>query len=252
MDVEREFKWGLKMRQLLLSLMLMALITAFSSAANAQRVQPMVYELAPSGGKSQTTLTIENPREDPMTVEFVASKISLDENGVESTVSAEDDFLIFPPQAIIRSGEVQSVRVKYIGDPAIEQSVAYRVSIKQVPVDLREANSTGVGFTLNFNTLANVTPPKSTANLTVPKLSVSDNGEWQITIKNDGDRFARLSTTKWTVTDDSGGKVELDQQMVADLTPLNLVLPKSTLVQTIGAIEGIDPNSASIAIRNSK
>jgi len=78
----------------------------------AQSVQPMVFELEPSGSKSTQSLRIENPNSGPMTVEIVPLKIIIDEHGKETNVLAEDDFLIYPPQTIIKPSAAQTVKVK--------------------------------------------------------------------------------------------------------------------------------------------
>jgi len=61
----------------------------------AQSVQPMVFELEPSGSKSTQSLRIENPNSGPMTVEIVPLKIIIDEHGKETNVLAEDELTSF-------------------------------------------------------------------------------------------------------------------------------------------------------------
>ena len=137
------------------------------STSHAQRVEPMVFELASSGTKSTTSLRVSNNKSSPLTIEVEPTRISLDDEGNETRTLAEDDFLIYPPQSILQPGKTQVIKVKYIGDPNIDISKAYRISVKQVPVDLGLGDTTGVGLLLNFNTLANVIPAKAKAELSV-------------------------------------------------------------------------------------
>jgi len=221
-----------------------------AQSAFAQRVQPMVYELDATGSGASTSLRVENTKSVPMTLEFVASKIQLDEFGGETSELAEDDFLIFPPQALIKPGKAQVIRVKYIGDPQIETSQAYRISVKQLPVNLDKSGATGVAMLVNFHTLANVVPKSSEAALSVTNIVAADSNMWSITVENKGNRYARLSKTRWLVQNTQGGgkPLTLKSSEIGAMTELNLVLPNSKLTQLIPAIEGFDPSNTRIII----
>ena len=232
-----------------LTIALLALVS--SAPVFAQRVQPMIFELAPFGREAQTTLRVENTKQEPITIEVVASRLALDVDGNETRTDAEEDFLIFPPQAIVQPGKAQSIRVKYIGDPELAQSQAYRVSVRQVPIDLGEQARSAVGMVVNFNTLANVVPQRSEAQPTVVSItSAAEPQRWNLTLRNDGDRFVRLSETEWTVTDSQGRSQRLEKRQVAQLTDRNLLLPGSELNIQIPAIEGFHAATTQIAIHS--
>lgn len=222
----------------------------FGLQANAQRVQPMVFEIEPIGAKAATSLRIENTQQNSMTVEIIPTKIIMDEYGRETLTPADDDFLIYPPQTLIEKGKTQVVRVKYIGDPTITSSQAYRVSVKQLPVDLKHSGHTGVGMVINFNTLVNVVPKDAEPAVSIVGISQGENEHWNLEIKNDGDRFSRLSKTVWQVSDtsDSSKTKRIKSLDVGKLTERNLVLPNSVLKMSIPAIEGFKPETTEIAI----
>ena len=221
----------------------------FSIGSYAQRVTPMVFELEPLGSGSATSLRIENTKEQSMTVEFIATKISLDEFGNESRSPADDDFLIYPPQALIPNGKTQVVKVQYVGDPQISESTAYRVSVNQLPVKI-DAGFKGVGVLVNFNTLVNVSPVDSIADLSVVNISEGKDDQWDILIENKGNRFSRLSRTVWQVTStvDASKTRLFKKSEVADMTEKNLVIPNSKLRLSIPSIEGFDPSTTKISI----
>jgi len=75
---------------------------SISTPTYAQRVEPMSYTMAPSGNGATQALRIENTSQSAMTVELTVNKITVDDYGNETKTPAEDDFLIFPPQAIIK------------------------------------------------------------------------------------------------------------------------------------------------------
>ena len=97
--------------------------------AHAISVEPMVFELEPIGVQSSENLRIQNPSSGPITMEITAESLDFDESGNEVNTPAEDDFLIYPPQVIIPAGGAQVVKVKYVGDPLMEKSKAYRIVI---------------------------------------------------------------------------------------------------------------------------
>ena len=237
------------LNKLVLAGMFFTTAAIFSMPAYAQRVQPMSYELQPSGSASTTALRIENTSQTSMTIELSVSKISLDVTGIETRSPAEDDFLIFPPQMILKAGKTQAVRVKYIGDPTIKVSQPYRISIKQVPIDMTGQGKSGVGMVVNFHTLAIVSPAKAKTDLVVESMQRNADGSWDLLIANKGTKLARLSKTEWTISD---GKKEksFKKTEVANLTKKNLILPESTLSLTIDAIDGFDPATSTVKIHN--
>lgn len=182
-----------------------------------------------------------------MTLELIASRISVDEDGKESLIQAEDDFLIFPPQLILKAGKTQAIRVKYIGEPTIEQSAPYRISIKQIPIDLSGSGKSGVGMVVNFHTLAHVTPLGAKTDLQVTKISGNAAGNWDISIDNRGKKMGRLSRTVWKLKDGDKTKT-LSIKDVADMTDRNLVMPGQTLNLTIAPIAGFNPSTMTVEI----
>jgi len=127
----------LKNNSIFVSIVVILLAIVNCQASFAQRVEPMVFELAASGSKSTTSLRVNNNKSAPLTIEVEPSRISLDESGNETRTLAEDDFLIYPPQTILQPGKTQVIKVKYVGDPTIDASQAYRISVKQLPVNLK-------------------------------------------------------------------------------------------------------------------
>ncbi len=234
-------------KKALLGATLFAGLIALAMPANAQRVQPMAYDLGPSGSKSSTSLRIENTSQTDMTIELSASKISIDAMGIETRTPADDDFLIFPPQTILKGGKTQAIRVKYIGDPTIDKANPYRISIKQIPIDLSGEGKSAIGMVVNFHTLANVSPDKAVAKLNVDAIKPGAGGGWDVTVSNKGNNLGRISKTVWTFTDGGKSKI-LDKDEVGDLTDTSLILPGSTVSMTIKAPEGFSPHTSSVKI----
>lgn len=235
---------------LALSLLVSALLPTGAEAA--QRVYPLVFELAPFGNEARTSLWVENTGQEPISVEIVVNAVSMTEDGIESWTPADDVFLIFPPLAVVQPGGTQKIAVQYVGDPDISASQAYRVSVRQVPVDLAGSGTVGVAVAVNFNTLANVVPAGATAQVQSRSLTPqAQEGVWEIVLENTGRRFARFSETEWRFQDAAGQTRVIagnDMKGMTEGSGSNFLLPTSIRRLRIPALEGFDPATTKISV----
>jgi fimbrial chaperone protein len=114
-----------------------AVLCAFSapaplSAQSSVGVEPLLLEVRPG---ASAAMRMRNNGQSPSTVEVRVFERLIDENGVQTRRDADDDFLIFPPQAIVAPQSLQVFRLQPL-NPAEAQSRSYFVSIRQVPVVL--------------------------------------------------------------------------------------------------------------------
>ena len=219
-----------------------AAITALMGAAQAQSVQPMRFDLRPSGAESETTMKVENNRNYPITVEIVAESITLDEAGREVLAPAEDDFLLFPPQAIIEPGVTQSVRVRYIGAPNIKTSESYRVTVKQIPVDLSGEQRSGVALAFNFATLAGVIPVGAKPDVAVRAVERGEDGQGVFVLANEGDAYARAFGYDWTLKAGDAEHVLTSEDLTAMIDGVSgLIPPRGERRFTLALPDGFDP-----------
>lgn len=224
------------------------LAMACAGQARAQSVQPMRFDLKPSGPEAQTTLKVENNRTHPITIELAAETITLDEQGRE-VLQPADDFLIFPPQAIIAPGVTQSVRVRYIGAPDIERSNSYRVMVRQIPVDLSGEQRSGVAVAFNFATLAAVVPVGAKPDLTVSPLAPEDGQRVSTTIENSGRAYARVLAYDWALRDGASERIVSPDDLTRMITGVSgLIPPGATRRFTIVLPEGFDPRSTTLSL----
>jgi fimbrial chaperone protein len=145
---------------------------ALSSAADAARVSPMIVDLEPSGNGSvaRVELTNDAARDIPFEVRVMHGEIS--EAGELTLTPADDDFLVFPAQAIIQSNTQQVFRLQYVGEPNLARSDIYYMSIQQVPVQLEAAQSQ-VQVVVNYNVLVNVVPDGTRAEAAVESVEAA-------------------------------------------------------------------------------
>lgn len=219
-----------------------------SLPALAYKVQPMVAEMAPIGKNAQMSMRIDNTGDRPLTVELEPLSMSLDKLGNETTQPADDDLLVIPVTAVIEPGRSQSVMVRYLGEPSITQSRSYRIAVRQVKVDRGQNEAANVGLLLQFNTLLNVRPKNTKAELSVQTIE-SRNNQWLVEVKNDGDSYGRLTNTNWSVSDKSHS-VFMKGSEIGEKVAGTLVLPKSSRVFVMESLEGFDSVPTSIEIEN--
>ncbi|AQR60495.1 hypothetical protein BZG35_01610 [Brevundimonas sp. LM2] len=212
----------------------------------AQQVEPMVFSLTPSGAGATRTLRMENPRSAPITVEVTASAIAYDAQGAETWSPADEDFQIFPPQSLIPSRGAQAFRIRYVGDPSLEVSRSYRISLRQLPVALPEGES-GIVVGVNFNTLVNVVPPDSQSDLVVNAVVPEPTGGWRLSLENKGTRYVRLTRTAWTLSDGDRQQTLDGPTLFGDIQS-NLVPPRSQRELVIATPPAFDPAKVAITI----
>lgn len=197
-----------------------------ASAAHAGvRVEPMSYDLTTSGTGARQDLRVENTAAQPTPVDIFVERREILPDGTEKRTPAEDDFLVFPPQGIIPANGFQTFRVQYIGAP-VTQTVLYTITIAQQPVDMSGSGESGVQVLFNLGTLAAVSPPGSEPQLVIENVAPSDEaGKVRVTVSNEGNRYTRLRTGRWTLTDGKGASETLEGQALQNAVAQPLIEP---------------------------
>ncbi|SKA51565.1 molecular chaperone [Enterovibrio nigricans] len=228
------------------SVLLMGLL--FSWVSHAYQVKPMIAEMTPLGRGAQMSMRIDNTNDFPLTVELIPLKLSMDRAGIETLDAADDDLLVIPVTAVIAPGKSQSVLVRYIGDPEIKQSKAYRISVRQQNVLRDEDQDLDIGLLMRFDTLMNVKPENVSSNLSVKSLK-KDKQNWLVEVENTGDSYGRINEVIWTLKE--GGKtMVLRGADISKYIAATLVLPHSSRVFSMKPIKGFSPNKTSVEISN--
>ena len=84
------------------------LIVAGAPSAHAVSVQPLALEMAAIGSNSRATIQAVNDGAAPIPVEISIKKVEIGPDGKTTETPAGNDFLVFPPQAVIPAGGTQS------------------------------------------------------------------------------------------------------------------------------------------------
>ena len=173
-------------------------VIAAIPAAIAFSVQPLLVEMEP--GRSGA-IRVENTRTDPLTVEVTLWRRSVDENGVQTRVAADDDFVVLPPQMVIPPGRVQVVRLQWVGSDTPDRSISYYANLREVPVELNPSSGAQVQIAFAFDVAVQVAPRSARPNLTLHEAAVAHAPDGsalaRLTIENTGARYAYLQDAQY-------------------------------------------------------
>lgn len=192
--------------------------------AAAYQVSPLHHYLTLTGKGATSSLVISNSHDYPLTVELTIQRREISGGKVQRDVPADEDFLIFPPQAIIQPGKKQRVQIRYVGD-TVERSELYRLVVAQVPVTLEESETAKVNVAYNFISAVYVAPKGAKAKLSVGKIQPATTGGFDVAVTNQGNYHALLPNYVWTGSDGS-------QDMV--INPANLPLGEEPFIEPGG------------------
>jgi fimbrial chaperone protein len=204
-----------------------ALLTLMTGTpAQAFSVQPLAVEMVSMGANSRATLQVENDAAQPAPVEIVVKKLEIGVDGKNTETAAGDEFLVFPPQAVVPPGATQSFRLQWVGAPDIKKSQGYMVYVNQLPVK-KKANDTGVQMMLNFGVLVNVAPAGSQSGLKLVSAEAASDGKKHgamVTVENPGAMYSYFSDAKLTLESGSWRKV-LNPSELRQLIGYGIVQP---------------------------
>jgi fimbrial chaperone protein len=161
----------------------------------AMAVEPLLLDLTSSGRTAQQSVKVINNEARPLPVELSVSRLELGLDGEQKTASSADEFLIYPPQAMIPKGGSQVFRIQWIGEPDIPKSRSYQLMVSQLPVKMAK-DQNGIQIVMSFGVTVNVAPPAGKSDLVVTGASpVTDKDgkrRASLTVKNPGNKHAYL------------------------------------------------------------
>ena len=160
-------------------------------------VSPSVIELRAAGKSTNSSLRVANDSKKPLPIEVVIYQVEVGVNGVVSKKKAGDEFLVFPPQAMIAPGASQNFKVKWVGIPDIQKSQNYIFSVNQIPVKTLATDEKKVEIVFNHTVIVNVAPTEGSSELNLAKTEIGKDKKGILrpilTISNSKNIHARLS-----------------------------------------------------------
>jgi fimbrial chaperone protein len=148
------------------AVVLAAATLSSASVANAMSVSPMHIEMISVGKTSTSQIKVTNEGSTPLPIEAILEKMSLSESGDMNRVRTADNFVIIPPQALIPAGGTQVFRVQWVGEPDLQKSESYLLSLSQIPVKLPK-NQNAVQIVTSMGVMINVSPARGKPSLEI-------------------------------------------------------------------------------------
>lgn len=194
-------------------------------------VTPIVIDMVTTGRHSKASIRVVNDGAKKLPVEIVISRVELGPKGEKKSWPAGDDFLIFPPQALVAPGATQTFRVQWVGEPLIKKSRTYIFSVNQVPVKMPKG-VTGVQLVFNFAAVVNIAPPKGTASIALLKTGIGRDKKGKrkpaLTVSNSGNIHAKLSDATIRLSGSGGWSKTLTPAFLRQSLGVGLVQPGKT------------------------
>jgi fimbrial chaperone protein len=192
-------------------------------SAYAFELTPISREFAPTGRQATQSYQVRNPSNEVIAVEITVVHRLVDLAGQESHQDAEDDFLIYPPQMLLQPGQAQTVRVTWLGDPAPDQELAYRLVAEQLPVPTAQATNVTrpqgqLQVLMNYRGSLYIRPAQTQANIAVESVEAVNNGnQLALTVSNLGTARAQLRQPRLILTGVNGETVTLEEAQLTEL-----------------------------------
>lgn len=230
----------------------------------------MILEIKPTGRDSiaRVELTNDADRDIPYEVEMMRGEISPE--GELALTPADEQFIVFPPQAMVEARTQQVFRIQYVGDEAVNRSQVYYLSIKQIPVEF-EGGRNQVQVVINYNVLVNVVPDGTapianvkSASYIEREQSLDDFAEEDrpeslplekgilIDLANDGNRYFFAGRSEWSISAQTMTGEEFEQTYRGDemssLVGAGVVAPGKNRIFFVPTDVELDSNSIQITV----
>ena len=258
------------------ALMLMAggIQTAYASSIG---VEPLFLEVAPT---QSAAIRVRNTSQEDIPVEVLVFKRDIDANGTQTRIPADDDFIIFPPQASLKAAGTQVFRLRPL-DGTKTQSESYFVSFRQVPAPLApsEENGARIQVVFSFDAAVHVVPRKAKGNAILKTAKASSmvveevtgevkslkNGRQvevtkevtvpavEIEIENDGNKYLYLHEQEITATiTEASGETSIHKWIndgVSKHVKVTLVEPNEARIFTLPLPKDVNPTQVDVSVR---
>ena len=157
---------------------------------HAFSLTPMSQSLEPSGKGSTQSFLLENTGGETLPIQISMTERKMDALGNESNPEADDQFIVYPPQLILKPNEKRTVRVTWAGDPKPDHELAYRIIAEQLPVETEKKDKKKgamIHMLLRYLGAIYITPRGVTSNVLIASsLLDSKKNEMVLTFENSG------------------------------------------------------------------
>ncbi len=205
-------------------ILLILLLASLSLSLFAYQFSPLNVTFDSSGSGTQKVYTIVNDSDSPIAIEIKAVKRIMDEDGNENNEDASAYFSIQPKKVVIKGQATQLIRVTYRGPKTTTEEMSFRIISEQIAYSTGASTQTEgqmISFLFVYSTSAYVAPTK-VVEKTSQSAAINEDGNLEITIKNEGSVHQLLNDLKVTVK--SGNTIyELSDEEMGSIKGCNLL-----------------------------
>lgn len=218
---------------LLLYLAFSLLGTQSALAIGLFRILPMTMQFDPVGQGASRSFRVTSVSDKPVAIQINMAARQITPEGKEINPEADEDFLVYPPQILLKPGEEQVVRVTWLGDNNPSKELAYRIIAEELPIELdknqRNENSSGisVGITTVVRYVGSIyiTPKNAKPKVTLVSADLQKGKDGAdrlaITFENQGNAHALLNGLKLNLAP-AGQNSQSAQASAIELKPEQL------------------------------
>lgn len=219
----------------------LGLLLSVASPSSAFKLEPISHVFAPSGPRATQSYEVRNTTNDLVAIEVSTAKREMDLQGKEMLTPAGDDFMIYPPQILLKPGESQTVRVTWLGDPQPDQELAYRLIAAQLPVDLdpkkddkdMQLANVKVKLAMRYEGSLYIRPTAATADVVIEQIMPKMDGDRKmlaITFHNQGTSRAILNEAQVRLTSNSQSQTFTAETIGLNKVPVLLANEKRQIL----------------------
>ncbi len=188
----------------------------------AFKFSPMSLTIEDKGRNKTSLLYVENDSKSPIAIQISMAKRVMDENGDEKHPEVEDDFLIYPPQLILKAKQKRSIKLTWLGKNNLKQEKAYRVIVEQLPIEVdSKKKKSGIKVLLRYIGAVYVNPGKTKSMLKVSKVKL-ENKKLNVWVKNEGTKHQVLKELKLILSQNKK-KVMIDTKSLQNFAGENVL-----------------------------
>jgi len=142
-----------------------ALAIPSHSHASSIGVEPLFLEIAPNRSGA---IRVRNTSDGEIPVEVMVFRRTVDANGKQTKTPADDDFILFPPQASLKAQGTQVFRLQPIVE-VTDISKSYYITVRQIPVPMNDLDLKGVQLQVvfAFDAAVHIVPRKTEGKLEI-------------------------------------------------------------------------------------
>ena len=213
----------------------LVLLACLPVSATSLGVDPLFVEMGPT---KTSSIKILNGGDVEVPVEIIIYERIVDEQGNQTRREADDDFIVFPPQAVIPPSSVQNVRFQAINADN-SRSKSYYITVKQIPIDLGDRpDGMYINVVFAFDAAVHIVPKGSKAAPTAlearPATILLEDGTTlpavEIHIENRGNKYLYLQDYDYEVTGTDGTGQPISHKnwtrdQIIETVPVILVTP---------------------------